>query len=549
MFTKLKTKLNLVLIVAMLVTLFPASITNVHAVKASTAAKISSIGNISKSLEQNAAFTMPTTVNAVMSDKKQKAVAVIWDKKLTTAKVGTFKANGTVSGYSKKVLYTLIVKEPAKISSIGNISQTVKYRENFTMPTAVTAIMSDKTKKTVAVKWDKELTTAGAGIFTANGTVAGYGKKVIYTLTVQAPKMGTVKIPEVTDASLKKPGNIRFSVSKLNTWENDKQIIKDGTQVSVEWSSNAADADTHEITIYDEYKQKLQTTTYFLGGQDKRTEYYYNIDLADNVTISAITITPINSVDGTISSGEGSNDKIGETAVFECALSITLKKGKDMTMSTTVPDYDQNRRHITLSDKITPNTSYSVESEYARSQDYGMSYGTSSFGGATDKDGTVSGHMDLKEYNERYANPLADVKLTIFSDVVIKSTTQAAVTVTVHNIIVEGVKKINLKSYDGVYKYKNDKIVLLKDKYQFKVLYIVGDDDRPPFLNVKFEAPNKFTYTSENDKGPCVKMELVIDGNTIHLTRILLQDNNYTIKEDFVKTDENPKKILEKNKD
>lgn len=80
--------------------------------------KITSIKDLSATLNINQSGTLPKEVVATMSDKTTKKVAVTWDKKtVVTSKAGTFVFKGTVRGYAKQVLFTLKVVSPPSYSN------------------------------------------------------------------------------------------------------------------------------------------------------------------------------------------------------------------------------------------------------------------------------------------------------------------------------------------------------------------------------------------------------------------------------------------------
>jgi Leucine-rich repeat (LRR) protein len=72
----------------------------------------------------------------------------------------------------------------ATISKMDNITATVAQNGFYTLPTTVSAIMSDGSTQRVSVTWDKQADTSQAGTFTYTGTVSGYSGNVVATLTV-----------------------------------------------------------------------------------------------------------------------------------------------------------------------------------------------------------------------------------------------------------------------------------------------------------------------------------------------------------------------------
>ncbi|AGY76502.1 N-acetylmuramoyl-L-alanine amidase [Clostridium autoethanogenum] len=72
---------------------------------------VSSISNLSDSIIVGSKYSLPTSVQATMSDGTSKKVNIVWNpNNVDTSKVGIFTYKGTVTGYSKTVTFTLTVK-------------------------------------------------------------------------------------------------------------------------------------------------------------------------------------------------------------------------------------------------------------------------------------------------------------------------------------------------------------------------------------------------------------------------------------------------------
>lgn len=79
---------------------------------------ISSINDINLTIKQGGAFTLPSTVDATMSDGTTSKVAVSWDKQLnSTRSSGSYTFNGTVSGYENTVKLNLTIEAVPQSSS------------------------------------------------------------------------------------------------------------------------------------------------------------------------------------------------------------------------------------------------------------------------------------------------------------------------------------------------------------------------------------------------------------------------------------------------
>jgi putative cell wall-binding protein/uncharacterized protein involved in tolerance to divalent cations len=131
-------------------------------------------------------FTVPTTIQAQMTDGSETQVPVTWDYGTQSGnKPGVYIFNGTVANYSKKVKLTLTVNSTtiATIKTINNIKATVSTKSSYTMPTTVSAIMTDGSTQNVAVTWGAE-NKYGTGVYTYQGTVSGYSGNVGLMLIV-----------------------------------------------------------------------------------------------------------------------------------------------------------------------------------------------------------------------------------------------------------------------------------------------------------------------------------------------------------------------------
>lgn len=150
------------------------------------APKIASIKDIAETAVVGSKYVLPTKVQAIMTDKTTQSVAISWGKsKASTSKTGKFTFQGTVKGYTKKVKLTLTVQSAPVISSIKDITVEINAGTSYTLPTTVEAVMSDKSKKQVAIKWQQhKVDTTKAGTAKFAGTVQGYKQEVNLQLTI-----------------------------------------------------------------------------------------------------------------------------------------------------------------------------------------------------------------------------------------------------------------------------------------------------------------------------------------------------------------------------
>jgi mannan endo-1,4-beta-mannosidase len=160
------------------------------------AVSITSIDNITESVEQGQAFALPSKVSANYSDGTKKEVDVAWiPPSVDTSNAGTFTFKGSVDGYEKQVTLTLTVNaKPVIITGIDDVTAIVTEDDSYTLPSKVSASYSDGTRNDVDVTWNPaSVDTSNAGTFTFKGSVDGYEKQITLTLTVIAKPAATEK--------------------------------------------------------------------------------------------------------------------------------------------------------------------------------------------------------------------------------------------------------------------------------------------------------------------------------------------------------------------
>ena len=129
-----------------------------------------------------------------------------------------------------------------KIVFIKNLSVTIKLNEKYTLPKTVTATMSDKSTKNVAVTWDKKaLDTSKIGDYTIKGTVKGYTPKVLLEVKIIDSK--------ITDTKSKDIKNTEISEIKVEI-NNDKWTTRSElTNTNQIKSSRAEYSGSSKITL------------------------------------------------------------------------------------------------------------------------------------------------------------------------------------------------------------------------------------------------------------------------------------------------------------
>ncbi len=340
-----------------------------------------------------------------------------------------------VSGQEGQVAFAKAATKKATIVSIANVKKTVKVDDKVTMPKTVSAVMSDKTKKNVAVKWNKILNSDIDGTYTASGTVPGYSKKVTFTLKVTAPKMGEIKIPKVTDSTLTKPTNLTLGIGTSRVGEDGPSTEVNNTLPSIFWTPASSEADEYKICIYDQYKRIVTEYGICLNEDDytkDQLESKLNLFKVKNLTITAITVTPVKSTEEGRMTGDSSKNGTGETAVFECSVKVAVNTGKTVTMKDTILENNNTAYGLSFSTKTAPYTYFELYSEY---QFIGSdTYGTSARGEFSGKDGSILFTCLNNEMEKNiYMGKSSKLSLRVYSDAVVEGN-KGTYTITVYPV-------------------------------------------------------------------------------------------------------------------
>ena len=204
-------------------------------VKTAPITTITSISDITQTINQNDDYTLPSTVVAVMSDNSTKQLPITWNpSNVNTSNSGTYYFYGKVIGWNDDVKLTLTINSTAPIvSSIANVSVTTTVGTVPILPYQVVATMSDRTTKNVNVTWVAPLTSqyASVGTFIVNGSIAE-------SFTIKAIANVTVVNPELTISSI---ANINKTINQNDVYSlpsTIEAIMSDNSrkQVSVIWS-------------------------------------------------------------------------------------------------------------------------------------------------------------------------------------------------------------------------------------------------------------------------------------------------------------------------
>lgn len=92
--------------------------------KSASIDKITSMDNIDVSINQGDSYKLPNTVTAVMSSGSKNQVKVVWDNPFDSLSTpGNYIFQGTIEGYDKKIILSLLVNAPNK-NNLSSISTT-----------------------------------------------------------------------------------------------------------------------------------------------------------------------------------------------------------------------------------------------------------------------------------------------------------------------------------------------------------------------------------------------------------------------------------------
>lgn len=91
---------------------------------------ISSVSSISKTINQGDSYSLPSTVEATMSDGSKKQVSVTWNPStVNTSEAGIQTFSGSITGYSKQIKLTLTIDSTAEVRT-GSISGVITWQYN-----------------------------------------------------------------------------------------------------------------------------------------------------------------------------------------------------------------------------------------------------------------------------------------------------------------------------------------------------------------------------------------------------------------------------------
>lgn len=165
--------------------------------------------SLSASAYKDASYSLPDKVVAIMDDEdesgsREKEISVTWDRAADTSQAGEFTFNGTITGYSGDIVFTLTVNDDIPVS-VDDIYVTKTLNEPYSLPATVTAQMESGDTANLQVNWQGSVArTDNAGEFEYEGYVIGYpyidetnpGISVKLYLTVETSAVKSVNYPQ-----------------------------------------------------------------------------------------------------------------------------------------------------------------------------------------------------------------------------------------------------------------------------------------------------------------------------------------------------------------
>ena len=216
------------------------------------------------------------TVKSIKSGTTTVLFDAIQDAALTYGKIGF------ASEWNKVTVDNLNVYAKT-IKSISDVAATVEQGLNYTLPTKVTAVMSDDTTEEVSVIWaPNSVSTASVGTFQFDGTVEGYAGTFKLMLTVtESPydryNEDFTNMQQLIDWSLNS-ASIENGRLKLENWGGDARAIYDAKVAGgrYEYSINL------NVSSGDEWGYIYL----FFNYQDANNTYYVKLDRRDTNVVS-----------------------------------------------------------------------------------------------------------------------------------------------------------------------------------------------------------------------------------------------------------------------
>ena len=151
--------------------------------------------DINKTIILGENYSLPKEVTVKLNNVEVQ-FPVKWDRQsIDTTKVGSNVFTGILENTDIKLKLTITV---ITIESIENINIALNQNDKYSLPSKVTAKMTDGSGQEVEVTWSPSgVDTSKGGSYTYQGTVSGYNNKVKLTLNIKAKESDDDYTPEM----------------------------------------------------------------------------------------------------------------------------------------------------------------------------------------------------------------------------------------------------------------------------------------------------------------------------------------------------------------
>lgn len=153
------------------------------------------VDNIKKTIILGENYSLPKEVTVKINNIEVQ-FPIKWDiSSADITKVGISEVAGTLENTGIGIKLTINV---IGIASVDNINSTINQNDKYSLPSKVTAKMTDGSTREAAVAWSpSSVDTSKAGTYTYEGTVSGYDKKVKLTLNIKSLQNDDDYTPEM----------------------------------------------------------------------------------------------------------------------------------------------------------------------------------------------------------------------------------------------------------------------------------------------------------------------------------------------------------------
>jgi len=145
---------------------------------------ITSIANINKTINQNDAYSLPSTVEAIMSDNSRKQVSVIWSPSNSVASI----SSSTIDDYNdcdelmNNLSKEIIIPSNLMVDNYNMQSDKVEQQKSDYSTMSKVKTQNSISNNTTT----SNVNTSNAGTYKYDGVVSGYSQKVKLTLVINA---------------------------------------------------------------------------------------------------------------------------------------------------------------------------------------------------------------------------------------------------------------------------------------------------------------------------------------------------------------------------